>query len=325
MYLLLRMIFCPEDDGTSREVSKIQKTHIMSIAQDIIFTSSNGKKLTPKHIGLALSVHQATRSKSLIQLLNSSGHCIGYDKLQRVTTSIAQHQVDLFEQNGNLFIPENINPSRFLQFAADNIDIIEETLDGKGTFHGTQMAIFQRGPSSDVEHPGTIFSNDRVLKSLPNQYNKLVPSNFTKNDKPIVRFKEPANVKDYVKQYSSSQLYFRNALDFVWLLSRFYSRNADEHSIPAWTSFNQAVDETDVEVSVTGYLPIIPSPATEYDTVWTVLKQCMAITQHFQLANTVITFDEGLYHKARTLAWQYHQECQNLVLRLGGFHIMMNF
>ena len=31
----------------------------------------------------------------------------------------------------------------FVKFAADNIGIIEETLDGKETFHATQMAAFQ--------------------------------------------------------------------------------------------------------------------------------------------------------------------------------------
>lgn len=41
--------------------------------------------------------------------------------------------------------------------------------------------------------------------------------------------------------------------------------------------------------------------------------------------STVITFDEGLYCKARELAWLHSADCKDLVLRLEGFHITLNF
>ena len=50
------------------------KARILSICQDIIFLSSRGHNLTPKHIGIGLTVHQATRSKQLVQLLHAAGH-----------------------------------------------------------------------------------------------------------------------------------------------------------------------------------------------------------------------------------------------------------
>ena len=46
-------------------------------------------------------------------------------------------------QNGNF--PVHLLEGKFIQFAADNIDIIEEIIDGKGTSHATQMVAFQRG------------------------------------------------------------------------------------------------------------------------------------------------------------------------------------
>ena len=45
-------------------------------------------------------------------------------------------------------IPENFVPNKFIHFTADNmdnIDILDESLDGKNTFHATQMAAYQRG------------------------------------------------------------------------------------------------------------------------------------------------------------------------------------
>ena len=62
---------------------------ILSIAEDIVFLASNGRKQTPKHIGLGIAVHQATRSKELVELLHSAGHTISYEGIRRVDTSIA--------------------------------------------------------------------------------------------------------------------------------------------------------------------------------------------------------------------------------------------
>ena len=43
-------------------------------------------------------------------------------------------------------VPQNLVKGRFIHFSADNIDINKYTPDGKGTFHATQVAAWQRGP-----------------------------------------------------------------------------------------------------------------------------------------------------------------------------------
>lgn len=40
-------------------------------------------------------------------------------------------------------IPSNISPGIFVQLAADNNVINEETLDGKNTTHATTMVVYQ--------------------------------------------------------------------------------------------------------------------------------------------------------------------------------------
>ena len=52
---------------------------VLSIAQDIISLSSNGKKRMPKNVGLGLSLKNSTRSKEFITYLNNLGHSISYD------------------------------------------------------------------------------------------------------------------------------------------------------------------------------------------------------------------------------------------------------
>ena len=60
--------------------------------------------------------------------------------------------MDDLENNEYVPIPTNLNRNSFFQFAADNIDILEETLDGKDTFHATQMVVFQRIQYETKDH-----------------------------------------------------------------------------------------------------------------------------------------------------------------------------
>lgn len=57
LHFLISLLVCNDSSGDKTE------TNVLNICQDIIFASSNGKKYTPKDIGLGLLVHQETRSK----------------------------------------------------------------------------------------------------------------------------------------------------------------------------------------------------------------------------------------------------------------------
>ena len=131
-----------------RQVSDENHNHqkILNLGQDIFYALSKGRKNTPKHIATGLLVHNTTCSKFLVEYLRSCGSSIGYDTVQRIDTSIAQAQIDRFVANDNVFIPENLKNETFLQFSADNFDVIQETFDGKEIFHVTEMAAFQKVP-----------------------------------------------------------------------------------------------------------------------------------------------------------------------------------
>ena len=128
------------------------KTRILSICQDIVFLVSRGRKLTPKHIGLGLTVHQATRSKELVQLLYSAGHSVSYEAVMRMGNTIANDVLERYNENGKVFVPRNFTAASgesYTRYAVDNIDINEETLSGMGTFHATQFAALRRMEESE--------------------------------------------------------------------------------------------------------------------------------------------------------------------------------
>ena len=110
-------------DDTTRRLS-------LSFGQDTVHAVSKGKTLTPNHGGFGMNIHKATRSRTLVSLLHNAGHSISYSQVQRVDTTLEKRTLYKLIENGNFPVPPNLFESKFLQFPADNIDIIEETLDG---------------------------------------------------------------------------------------------------------------------------------------------------------------------------------------------------
>ena len=74
-----------------------------------------------------------------------------------------------------------------------------------------------------------------------------------------------------------------------------------------------------------GYCPMINGKPTEYSTVYTVLKTIQKITESVGQASSVVTFDLAIYVKAREIQWRVQDEMQNVILRMGGFHIALNY
>ena len=62
-----------------------------------------------------------------------------------------------------------------------------------------------------------------------------------------------------------------------------------------------------------GYMPIIPSPADDMDTVFTVLSRCQAITEKLGQKHTIITFDQALYYRAKEICWLKHTQFGNVM------------
>jgi hypothetical protein len=94
LYILLRLL-CVNDDDSGNENEQSRHTKLLSIAQNIIFLASGGRRPTPKHIGIGVAVHQATRSKDLVQLLHAAGHSISYESVLRADTTMANYRTQM--------------------------------------------------------------------------------------------------------------------------------------------------------------------------------------------------------------------------------------
>ena len=139
LFMLIAMS-CASGNDNEEGANVEMKMRVLSICQDIVFLASRGRKLTPKHVGLGLAVHQATRSKQLLHLLHSAGHSISYETVLRMDNTFANDVLQKYNENGNVFVPRNFHGNSvasYTRYAVDNIDINEETLSGEATAENT--------------------------------------------------------------------------------------------------------------------------------------------------------------------------------------------
>lgn len=167
LYMFLKLLYEGQsvlDSEPDEDEDNVTKTRILSVGQDLVYGVSKGKKLTPKHIGLGSTLHQATRSKQLVQLFHSAGHTVSYQSVLQIDTALAEKTLSTMDPISGAVIPPNLMSGKFVHFTADNIDINDSSLNGKNTFHATQMAVWQRGPAQDILLKDLKPSKNRTLE-----------------------------------------------------------------------------------------------------------------------------------------------------------------
>ena len=101
--------------------------------------------------------------------------------------------------------------------------------------------------------------------------------------------------------------------------------STDKQTVHGWSSFNAVVHPKIPVRTNIGYCPIINASPTEYNTVYTVMKNVQGMMASLSQKDSVITFDLAIYMKAKEIQWRQPEEFQDMVIRMGGFHIALNF
>ena len=99
---------------------------------------------TPLSIGLPLAIHARVRDKSLVQNLSEVYIGSDYHKILDLENRVEQSVLQRMEDAGGFCLPDFVKRGVNIWFAIDNIDLLEDTPTGQGTFHGTVVVINQR-------------------------------------------------------------------------------------------------------------------------------------------------------------------------------------
>ena len=120
-------------DGEIVHVTPSKDAKVLSIAHDLIYAESSGKKQTHKFVALGMAVRQITGSMRLLRILHGLGHTASTATVYRHDTALAILSSD--EEGREITIPRNIVPNVFTTIIWDNDDFNERTVSGKGTTH----------------------------------------------------------------------------------------------------------------------------------------------------------------------------------------------
>lgn len=307
---------------------------ILSIAQDIVYVSSKGKKLTPKHVGLALAVHQKTRSKKLVSLFNKAGHCVPYKEVLRIDRALAKITLESLDYSTGAVSPPNIvnyedatklfegatEPfAPVLHITADNIDLLTDTIDGKNTFHATQMVVFQRGGKSSDDILNTIRVSKRSSRLEIPEILNFLPENELLEEVP--KFKKPVEL-DWYDDSDSRDVKKARTKDFTFIYTRHDKPDVDKIG---WTQFNKSISTNNLPLTASGFMPLILNPAHEYNTLITAVSRSIAVADKLNYPYVVLTVDQQLHIKLLNVKWSSPIFQERLVLMMGGFHIACNF
>ena len=127
--------------------------------------------------------------------------------------------------------------------------------------------------------------------------------------------------------YSPDELCINESFekDLAWILVRLAPQHTEIQQVPGWSGFNQMLSSDKSQTTIVGPLPIINAPAHEFETLWTVIQKCKAMTKLRNGSCTVVPMDEGLYNKAMMLQWTKTEAFKDVIIILGGFRTQMNF
>ena len=227
-----------------------------------LFGMSKAKNLTPKYVALGLTLYQATRSSNFVELFHTVGHTVGMDIITRIDTTMTNGILTKYEENGYVYIPNGIiphAPGRVILASCDNIDVLEETIDGKNTFHCTQMMLWQRGPSPErSDDDRTVGRTKALQRETIEKLHTLDHAKLPTGTRPSPVFNSENTIDVEGLFAESDERAKAKCKNYVQVLSRIY--NDAKQNMPSW-SFNEATST----ITTPGMLPILQAPADDND------------------------------------------------------------
>ena len=102
---------------------------------------------------------------------------------------------------------------------------------------------------------------------------------------------------------------------------------SEKQIVSEWSGFNAVVHSCVPVQTNIRYCLVIDGSPTEFSTVYTVMKNVQSMMTLLGQNDSVITFDVGIYNyvNVKEIQWRLRQEVESMVIRMGGFHIVVNY
>ena len=97
-------------------------------------------------------------------------------------------------------------------------------------------------------------------------------------------------------------------------------------TVPGWTVYHATITTKQTRINTaTGYCPMIPTLATDFNTVYSMMKYFQRLFSALDQQWAYVTYDEAIYCKAQMIKLRNQREFENDVIEVGGLHHTMSF
>lgn len=258
-------------------------------------------------LGTGATFYRKFGSKRIVDLCYQLGFSCSYKEIKLYEISAACDSQRIL-----------LNP--FIQFVSDNSDFNISTIDGRGTFHNLgSIEIITPANSLQARLPLKRLQTSNIPKeSELVEQNKIEILFYTK--------KAGSGLKNIVVKKidkPSFKTTLSDKLNNLWLFLKY----TEENDFIGWNSFMNMItnSQDNYKVSKINFLPFINGSPSDYSTLYTALLRTSEIALQEGMKTCIITFDQPLYIKARDIVEATIFDEVLMVVRLGGFHLLMSY
>ncbi|CAG9817879.1 unnamed protein product [Phaedon cochleariae] len=321
----------PPPDDFLKDVESVIPESLLHFFESLILKNKRGtlEKWKKRCVALSHAVISAVRPRSFLSSLliglstfiyKRFGSRLLVDALSAIGFVATYAETTLLEMS-SIVRPEQprVTTDGFLQFIFDNADFNINTIDGLNTFH-SMGGIMVVTPHSAIESERNIdrqvrMSSSDVLTSVG--VPQLTTFHRTDNGGLNTIIMKDLNLNDPVALEVTL-----SGCEILWLYGK-WTKRAD---VPGWGGYmEEATNHGQSPTSKILCLPFLNYPPTLYDTIYTSLltasKKCVELGQQ----SCFVTFDQPLYVKAKDIVSSDDSDLKNVIVRLGGFHLLMSF
>jgi len=274
-----------------------------SLGHCLMMCSRPRSGILPIPFGLSIELDNMFGSRWLVDEMSKLGFGVSYSELQKFKQSVLIHDDSLEATNRQQ--PE------FTQWIADNVDHNVCTIDGNNTFHG--MGII----SSSIKSSPQCIRLPRLKKLLKVDEiteSKGIPlRQYIHEGRQALASVKLTKLKDLPESIHRS----KNA-GLIWQMGYLFKKEQ-----PQWSGFMQAnLSGNHPGKANFSFLPIINLNPSDESCIYSTLVFIENQAKALKIPTPCVTFDQPLYIKAFEIA---SAKKMNIVMRLGGFHMLMSF
>jgi hypothetical protein len=286
-----------------------------SLFQTMYYMINNGRKKSPLQVMVGHTVYDKCKSRELITSLNNLGSSISYSEIQRCRNKLGAYVISR-SKGGSVPMPSHFNITDFTVVAFDNFDHTDRSsTTAPKDSHDTAAVLFQnkvseisrKGKVSDI---GIAVYGRKYIEEL--EFQKIHPYYFNKkSEMPL-----PIDFKRSNFQFESDSS--ENLIELV----RTGIFHDMEPSGPTWSGINSLVSTRGKSLvrKKVGFLPFIPQPITEIQTVFSCLINFKKIASELKQPVLPVFCDEGVYHLAIKIYLDQPDMFNDIFVMLGSFH-----